>query len=311
MTLHPNALGVDICMRYLDVFCPRSQRFQRLPNTPAAIEDLIAQHKDAFFVFEATSGCDETLRCLLTRAKVPFARVNPRRAREFARAAGVLAKTDRVDARVLAELGLRLELVPTVEPSPERRALSELVARRDQLVEEIVRERNRLRLARSRIVRGDVESHVRLLQGRRDKIERAILELVRGSSELAGDAARLRAIPGVGLIVAATLLAELPELGSRDRRAIAALAGLAPLANDSGRSKGKRRIWGGRRKVRRVLFIAAMHASRRCPHWARLRQRMHAVGKATKTILVAIARKLLVAINAMTRDDATFNPLEA
>jgi transposase len=310
MTLHPNALGVDISMQHLDVFCPRSQRFQRLPNTPAAIEGLIAQHKDAFFVFEATSGCDDTLRRLLTQAKVPFARVNPRRAREFARAAGVLAKTDRVDARVLAELGLRLELVPTVEPSPERRTLSELVARRDQLVEEIVRERNRLRLARSRTVRGDIESHVRVLEGRRDKIERAILDLVRGSAELARDAARLRAIPGVGLIVAATLLAELPELGARDRRAIAALAGLAPLANDSGRSKGKRRIWGGRRKVRRVLFIAAMHASRRCPHWASLRQRMHAAGKATKTILVAIARKLLVAINAMLRDDAAFKPLE-
>jgi transposase len=311
MTLHPNALGVDICMQYLDVFCPRSQRAWRVPNTPAAIEALIAQCTDAFFVFEATSGCDDTLRCLLTRAKVPFARINPRRAREFARAAGVLAKTDRVDARVLAELGLRLQLTPTVEPSPERRALSELVARRDQLVEEIVRERNRLRQARSRTVRGDIESHIRLLQGRRDKIERAILELVRASPELADSAARLRAIPGIGPVVAATLLAELPELGARDRRAIAALAGLAPLANDSGRYQGKRRIWGGRRKVRRVLFIAAMHASRRCPHWARLRQRMHTAGKATKTILIAIARKLLVAINAMLRDGTAFNPHQA
>jgi transposase len=311
MTLHPNALGVDISKQHLDVFCPRSQRAQRLPNTPAAIAELIAHNKDAFFVFEATSGCDHTLRQLLTRAKVPFARVNPRRAREFARAAGVLAKTDRVDARALAELGLRLELAPTVEPSQERRALPELVARRDQLVEETVRERNRLRQANSRTVRGDIESHIRLLEGRREKIERAILQLVRDSPELARCAERLRAIPGVGPVVAATLLAELPELGSRHRRAIAALAGLAPLANDSGHSKGKRRIWGGRRKVRRVLFIAAMHASRRCPHWAGLRQRMHAAGKATKTILIAIARKILVAMNAMLRDDAPFDPLKA
>jgi transposase len=311
MTLHPNALGVDISLEFLDVFCPRSRCSQRVANAPAAIGDLIAQYKDAFFVFEATSGCDETLRHLLTRAKVPFARVNPRRAREFAKAAGVLAKTDRVDARVLAELGLRLELAPTLEPSAERRALSELVARRDQLVEEIVRERNRLRQARSRTVRSDIESHIRLLQGRCDKIERAILELVRDSRELAQCAVKLRAIPGVGPIVAATLLAELPELGLRNRRAIAALAGLAPLANDSGRYKGKRRIWGGRRKVRRVLFIAAMHASRHCPHWARLRHRMQAAGKATKTILIAIARKLLVAMNAMLRDGTTFNPLNA
>lgn len=311
MTLHPNALGVDICKHHLDVFCPRSQHARRLPNTAAAIEDLIAQYKNAFFVFEATSGCDDTLRGLLTRAKVAFARVNPRRAREFAKAAGVLAKTDRVDARVLAELGRRLELAPTVEPSQERRALSELVARRDQLVAESVRERNRLRQARSRTVRADIESHIRLLEGRRDRIESAILKLMGDSHELAQDAARLRAIPGVGPVVAATLLAELPELGARDRRAIAALAGLAPLANDSGRTKGKRRIWGGRRKVRRVLFIAAMHASRRCPHWARLRQRMHAAGKATKTILIAIARKILVAINAMLRDNAPFDPCKA
>lgn len=310
MTLHPNALGVDICKQYLDVFCPRCQRAQRIANAPDAIDKLIAQHQDAFFVFEATSGCDETLRHLLTQAKVPFARINPRRVREFARAAGVLAKTDRVDARVLAELGRRLELVPTLEPSAERRFLSELIARRDQLVEEIVREKNRLQHARSRIVRRDIESHIRLLEGRRDKIEHAILQLVRDTPQLASCAAKLRAIPGVGPIVAATLIAELPELGARDRRAIAALAGLAPLANDSGRYKGKRRIWGGRRKVRRALFIAALHASRRCPPWASLRQRMQAAGKATKTILIAIARKLLVAINAMLRDDTTFNPLK-
>lgn len=310
MTLHPNALGVDIAKQHLDVFCPRFQRAQRIANAPAAIKKLIAQHRDAFFVFEATSGCDETLRQLLTKAKVPFARVNPRRAREFARANGVLAKTDRVDARVLAELGRRLELAPTVEPSAERRALSELVTRRDQLVEEIVREKNRLQQVRSRTVRGDIESHIRLLEGRRDKIERAILELVADSHELGPCAAKLRAIPSVGPIVAATVLAELPELGSRGRHSIAALAGLAPLANDSGRHKGKRRIWGGRRKVRRALFIAAMHASRRCPHWKRLRQRMQAAGKATKTILIAIARKLLVAINAMLRDDTAFNPLK-
>jgi transposase len=311
MTLHPNAVGVDISKQHLDVFCPRSQCAQRIANAPAAIDKLIAQYPDAFFVFEATSGCDDTLRQMLTAAKVPFARVNPRRAREFAKAAGVLAKTDRVDAHVLAELGLRLDLAPTVEPSAERRALSELVSRRDQIVEEIVRERNRLHQATSRPVRADIESHIRLLEKRRDKIEGAILEVLRHSPELAEDAARLRAIPGIGPIVAATLLAELPELGARDRRAIAALAGLAPLANDSGRYKGKRRIWGGRRKVRRVLFIAAMHASRHCPHWARLRQRMQAAGKATKTILIAIARKLLVAINAMLRDDKDFNPMTA
>jgi transposase len=308
MTLHPNALGVDISRDFLDVDDPRSQRHWRIANTPAGINKLIAAHADAFFVFEATSGCDADLRRQLTAASVAFARVNPRRVREFARASGFLAKTDRVDARVLAEMGLRLDLDATVEPSPERAALAELVARRDQLVGEIVREKNRLNQVRLRVVRADIESHVRLLEQRRDKLDAVIRTHVAAHPEIAAAETRLRAIPGVGPTVAATLIAELPELGRRDRRSIAALAGLAPLANDSGRHKGKRLIWGGRRKVRRVLFIAAMHASRRCPHWARMRERMLKAGKATKTVIVAIARKLLIAMNAMLRDGPPFAP---
>jgi transposase len=311
MTLHENCLGVDIARDHLDVFCSRSRSFRRVANTPEAISELVACNKDAFFVFEATSGCDEDLRHGLDLAQVPFARVNPRRAREFARASGVLAKTDKVDARMLADMGRRLALAPTREPSPARRHLSELVARRDQLVEEIVRERNRLSQARSRLVRADIESHIRLLENRRLKLEEAIAAHVRETPELTRTAQRLRTIPGVGPIVAATLLAELPELGTRDRRAIAALAGVAPLSSDSGRHRGRRRIWGGRRKVRRALFIAALHASRRCPCWAQMRQRMLEAGKAKKAILIAIARKMLVAMNAMLRTDTDFMPAAA
>lgn len=311
MTLHENCLGVDIARDHLDVFCCRSQRFRRVANTPQAIADLIAHNGDAFFVFEATSGCDEDLRRLLDQAQIPFARVNPRRAREFARASGVLAKTDKVDARMLAEMGRRLPLAPTREPSAARQLLSELVARRDQLVEEIVREKNRLSQVRARLVRADIESHIRLLEGRRLKLEQAIAAHVRETPELTRTAERLRTIPGVGPIVAATLLAELPELGTRDRRAIAALAGLAPLSNDSGRHRGRRRIWGGRRKVRRALFIAALHAARRCPCWAQMRQRMLEAGKAKKAVLIAIARKMLVAMNAMLRTDTDFMPAAA
>ena len=311
MTLHETPIGVDISRDHLDVFCCRSHRFRRVANTPQAIADLIAQNLDAFFVFEATSGCDAALRRLLDQANIPFARVNPRRAREFARAAGFLAKTDKVDAKALAEMGRRLALVPTQEPSPERRFLSELVTRRDQIVEEIVREKNRLAQAQCRLVRADIESHIRVLEGRKEKLERAIAMHVRDTPELTRTADRLRAIPGVGPIVAATLMAELPELGTRDRRAIAALAGLAPLASDSGCHRGRRRIWGGRRKVRRALFIAALIASRRCDHWRTLRLRMEQAGKARKSILIAIARKMLVAMNAMLRDDTDFKPAAA
>ena len=261
MTLRQNALGVDLSLDALDVYCPRRDTYRHVPNTPAAIAALVADNTDAFFVFEATSGCDHELRARLTAAGVPFARVNPRRAREFARARGLLAKTDRVDARGLAEMGRCLPLEATVEPDTQRQRLAALVTRRDQIVGDLTREQN-----------------------------------------------RLRTIPGVGPIVAATLLAELPELGQRDRRAIAALAGLAPLANDSGRRQGRRRIWGGRRKARRVLYIAGLNAKRYCPHYADIAARMAATGKAPKTIVIAIARRLLTAMNAMLRDGTEFAP---
>ena len=308
MTLHPNIIGVDISKDYLDVYLARSGKECRIPNTANAIARLITDNRDAFFVFEATSVCDRELHNALDQAGVPFARVNPRRAREFARAAGFLAKTDKVDARMLAEMGHCLDLEPTIEAAAERRELADLVTRRDQLVGDIVREKNRLQQAQSRLVRADITSHLRVLEGRRDKFDKAIADHVARHDKLARAAARLRTVPGIGPTVAATLLAELGELGQRDRRAIAALAGLAPLANDSGRRFAKRKIWGGRRKVRRALFIAAMHASRRVPAWAALRQRMIASGKPVKVVLIAIARRLVVALNAMFRDAVAFAP---
>lgn len=306
MTLHQNIIGVDISKDYLDVYLARSGKECRIPNTANAIARLITDNRDAFFVFEATSVCDRALRNALDQAGVPFARVNPRRAREFARAAGFLAKTDKVDARMLADMGRCLELEPTPNTTPERRELSELVARREQLVGDIVREKNRLKQAHSSLVKSDIRSHLRVLEGRRDKLDKAIAEHVAKHEELARASARLTAVSGIGPVVAATLLAELPELGQRDRHSIAALAGLAPLANDSGKFSGRRKIWGGRRKVRRMLYIAAMHAARHVPAWQALRERLIAKGRSVKVALIAIARKLLVALNAMFRDNTEF-----
>ena len=315
MTLHQNPVGVDLSHDWLDVAFHSRKRSRRIANTPPAIARLVTElQTDAvppLVVFEATSGCDCELRRQLSAAGIAFHRVNPRRAREFARGAGILAKTDKVDAHMLAEMGHRLDLTPTIEPPQVRQALSELVTRRDQLVEEIRREENRLSSVKNRLVRHDIKSHIRLLEGRRDKLAAAIDELIEQTPELVEDSKRLQQVPGIGPLVSAALLAELPELGQRDRRAIAALVGVAPLASDSGRYRGKRRIWGGRRKARRALFIAAMHASKHCPHWAKLRERMLAAGKAKKIVLIAIARKLLVAINAMLRDRADYHPAAA
>ncbi len=308
MTLHQKFIGVDICKEFLDVYCTQSERHWRVANDDREITRLVHANPQAFFVFEATSGCDGVLRTRLDQSRTPFARVNPRRAREFARAAGVFAKTDRVDARVLAEMGRCLELTPTTEPSKERRCLSELVQRRDQIVEEIVRERNRLHQASLARVRQDIQSHIRLLQKRQHKLDQAIADLIEESRELAELNALLQSIPGVGPVIAATLLAELQELGHRDRRAIACLAGLAPRANDSGRWQGRRRIWGGRRKARRVLFIAALQASRFCSHWRHIRREMEKSGKPKKTIIIAIARRLLTTMNAMIKTGTAYQP---
>jgi len=301
MTLHPNALGVDIAKAHLDIYCPRSARHWRIENTPAAIAGLLADTADTFMVFEATSGCDHYLTEALSRSGQDYKRVNPRQAREFARAMGVLAKTDKVDARMLAEMGLRLDL----DPTPPRPAivgeLHEWVRRRDQLVEEIGREKNRLSQVRNRAVRVEISSHIKLLERRKLKCEVAIKTTIARDERLTEADRRLQGVPGIGPVVAATLLAELPELGTLDRRQIASLAGLAPLARDSGIWRGKRSVWGGRRKVRRALYIAAFAASRSCA-WARAqREALRANGKAHKTALTAIARKLLVRLNAMFR----------
>lgn len=306
MTLHPNTVGVDIARDRLDVYCSHTGRAIQIANDNATIAAHLALFRGAFVVFEATSGCDATLRRLLTTEGIAFARVNPRRAREFARAAGVLAKTDRVDARMLALMGQRLDLDASEECAPERAELAELVARREQIVQEIVREKNRLSQARTRFVRADIAALLRVLEKRREKLDAAIRDHIAAHDELADIDARLREVPGIGTTIAATLIAELPELGHRDRRAIAALAGLAPLANDSGRRAGKRRIWGGRRKVRRALFIAALHAARHDPIWRQVRERFVVAGKAAKTALVAIARRLLVVLNAMLRDGSRY-----
>lgn len=309
MTLHPNVLGVDIAKAHLDVFDRRGGTHLRIANTRPAIANLLAgTPADTLVVFEATSGCDGLLRNMLGPGGHRFARVNPRHAREFARAIGVLAKTDKVDAKVLAEMGHRLDLMPSEELAPVRQELAALVQRREQLVEETVREKNRLGQTTHPAVRRDIASHIRLLEGRTTRMTDAIEALIAQDEGLNRDRKRLESMPGVGPVVAATLLAELPELGRRDRRAIAALAGVAPLANDSGRRQAPRRIWGGRRKVRRMLFIAALSAARWCPRFRAMRQRLAAAGKAKKVIHIAIARKLLITLNAMLRDGLAYQP---
>ena len=300
-------IGVDISKDWLDIHHPK-QPPVRIANTPAAARRFAdACHREgAWVIFEATGGYDRALRDALERVGAKFSRVNPRQARDFARAMGVIGKTDRVDARVLAEFGARLRPELTMPVAPQLRALQALVTRRRQLVEIRKQEATRLKQTHGNVARTDIRSLVAILDRRIRKIEAQITILITTNRDLADPARRLQTVPGVGLIVAATLLADLPELGHMDRRRIAALAGLAPVARDSGQIKGRRMIRGGRPTVRTMLYIAALHASRFCPTFRTFRSRLSDTGKPTKVVLTATAHKLLGVLNAMLASSTDF-----
>jgi len=295
-------VGCDLCRAAIDAhFLPQGHT-EQVANTPEAIARWVADlPPDARVVFEATSGCDGPLMAALTERNLPFSRVNPRQAREFARATGVLAKTDNVDARVLAQMGQRLPLPVTEPPSPTRLRLADFLRRRRQLVEMRKAEKLRLHSAGQDEIPSDIKDMIDLMTKRIKVFDRKIADLVANDPGLSAKAQLLTTVPGVGPVVLATLLGELPELGLFCRRKIASLAGLAPHARDSGTWRGARRIWGGRRRVREALYIAALTASRRVPALMAMRDRLREKGKPPKTVLIAVARQLLVILNAMVR----------
>ncbi len=304
MTLPQNVLGVDIARDWIDVFDLSSGTSNRI--TTADLQIFVRPLRDVLVVFEATGGYERPLVEALEARGISYVRVNPRQAREFARATGRLAKTDKVDACVLAHMGRALELKPNVPIDPTRRRLAELVGRRDDLVRTATAETQRLAMARDPYVRQDIGYVLSTLKNRRLALEKEIAATIRQVDDLADQHRRLSSAPGVGPAIAAVLLARLPELGHVDRRAIASLAGLAPHACDSGHRRGRRHVWGGRSDVRRALYLAAFVASRFDPELKAMRQRLQEAGKATKVAILAVARKLLTMLNAMMRDNSDY-----
>ena len=293
-------IGVDVAKGWLDIHHPK-QRSLRIDNAPKAARAFAGAcaKEGAWVIFEASGGYDRILREALETAEVPFSRVNPRQARDFARAMGVIGKTDRVDARMLVELGIRLN-PPRTEPLAQaRKALQAQTVRRRQLVDLRKQEDTRLKQTADTDVRADIKSLIAVLERRIAKIEREMVRLVDADAELAAIDEILQSAPGVGPIVSATLIAELPELGNVDRRAIAALAGLAPVARDSGKRSGPRAIEGGRPVIRTILYLAGLHASRAASRFRDFRDRLQRAGKAPKAAIIATAHKLLVTLNAM------------
>ncbi len=244
----------------------------------------------------------------LAKARVPAIRINPQRARAFATWLGRLAKTDRVDAGVIRETAVRLEL-PDCPPEPkEVSQLKALQLRRRQLVEAAKREKIRLGQTRDTAARASVARVLRFLQREIVRLEAAIATCIAASEDLRTRAALLRTAPGVGPVSATALLAEMPELGTLTPRQVAALAGRAPMARDSGLRSGKRRIGGGRKSLRDVLYMAGLSAARHDPALRAFSDRLRENGKAPKQAIIAVTRKLLIILNAMIRENRPYTP---
>jgi transposase len=307
-------VGVDIAKRSLDVHVRPNDRRLSTSNDQQGFKDIlevVPPPKTCLIVIEATGGYHKLLVESLLEAGHYVAVVNPRQVRDFARGLGILAKTDTIDAAVLARYaeGARPR---TVSITPENQAqIVELVTRRRQLIDFRTAEKNRLELIRVKSVRNSVDQVLKVLKKQIILVEKQIASLLESDDDWNGKAELLLSVPGIGLTTVASLLADLPELGRLNRQEVAALVGLAPYNRDSGRSRGKRSIWGGRRAVRSALYMATLTAMR-CNHVIRpFAERLQAQGKPFKVVITACMRKLLVILNTMVKNNTHWKPENA
>jgi transposase len=297
-------IGIDVSKDTLNVHCLPDNTAFIVANDSAGLEELVARLQPcgpALVVLEATGGLERGVAAALAVAGCGVAVVNPRQARDFAKALGLLAKTDAIDARALALFAERVRPEPRPLPDAEARALEALLQRRRQLVDMRTAEQNRLDMADAAVRKG-IQAHIAWINKQLGKVEAELAAAVQASPLWRAKDELLQGILGIGPVVSQTLLASLPELGTLTRGQITALVGLAPRNCDSGRYRGQRRIGGGRSDVRAVLYLAALSASRFNPALKAFSERLRQAGKATKVRLVAVARKLLVIANAVLRD---------
>jgi transposase len=294
-------VGIDISRDTLDMAVYGEDKLWQFKNNPkdiARLCSLMNKVKPALVVFEATGGYEMPLYIALCETGLPAAPVNPRQVRDFAKATGKLAKTDALDAKVIARFAS--VMLPEPRPIPESQEIKEIVARRNQLVQMIVAEKNRLHNAREKI-QERIQTHIQWLEEELDSTNKELALSIEDNPEWQKKNALLQSVPGVGPVLATTLLSDLPELGKLNRKQIAALAGVAPLNRDSGSMRGKRSIWGGRATVRASLYMGTLVAARYNPVISQLYQRLLEAGKCKKVALVACMRKLLTILNSMVR----------
>lgn len=301
--MEPNWLGIDVSGKTLEIFIRPTGKTLKVANSPAGITRLVTELltiEPALIVVEATANWHVPLVSVLSEAGLPVAVINPRQARNFARATGQLAKTDLIDARVLAHFAEAIRPPVRNLPDGPTRELAEWVQRRHQIVEMLTAERNRLRAMLGSAKR-DIEEHIEWLEKRLDRLDSELEGLIARDPLWKELSTLLSSVPGIGPVVSATLIANLPELGSLSHKQIAALVGVAPLNRDSGQTRGHRTTWGGRAPVRAVLYMACVVGVRFNPVIRAFYQRLRNAGKPTKVALVACAHKLLVFINAMVK----------
>lgn len=306
-TMEAGFVGIDVSKERLDVCrlpSDQSAQFDYNEAGLTALKAWLAEMPVQLIVLEATGGWETAVVAELASAGWPLVVVNPRQVRDFARALGQLAKTDAIDAQVLARFAQNLR--PEIRPLPDegQRQLAELVARRRQLLQMHTAETNRLQQARSQKVLNNIKHLLKTLEKHLHQVEQELDCQLRDSPVWREKDQLLRSVPGVGPVTSRTLLAELPELGMLNRRQIASLVGVAPLNRDSGKLRGRRTVWGGRASVRAALYMATL-AARRCYRPIReFFERLVHQGKPRKLALVACMRKLLTILNAMLQNNA-------
>ena len=303
-------IGIDVGKAKLDVGISDEKKVREWPNDEtgrAGLSDWIVAQEASLVVVEASGGYEAGIVSELVGRGQAVALVNPTRVRAFARAEGVLAKTDKIDARLIARFGAMMKPQARARRDEVQVELDELVSRRRQLVLMLTAEKNRLQTA-SPTMQAHISSHLLWLQTEIESLEQQISQAIKANPAWTETAKRVERVPGIGFITAATLVADLPELGQLNRQKIAALVGVAPFNHDSGKQHRKRRIFGGRTSVRSVLYMATLSAIRHNPVIKAFYQRLLDKGKLKKVALTACMRKLLVILNTMVKTGQDWNP---
>jgi transposase len=307
-------IGIDVSKQQLEVAAHESDYQFRCPNKLSAFDQLIAELiglRPALVVLEATGGLEIPVVHALHAVGLPVVVVNPRQVRDFAKALGQLAKTDRLDARVLAHFAAAIK--PPLRPikSKDEQELDALMGRRGQLVGMLIDEKNRRASAASDSVREKIKEHIDWLADCIAEIDQQLKALLKTSADWQAKDKILQSVPGVGPVTAFAMVADLPELGKLERQKISKLVGVAPLNRDSGQQRGSRHIYGGRAQLRRVLYMAALTAARHNAVIKAFYQRLRAKQKPHKVAITACMRKLLSILNVMVRDSTTWKSSEA